>query len=137
MEEEEEDNDYQKLLKETKASIRELKEVKKMVAPLLFDLKDGTLKRVAPSRYIQPRPRADSMSVKSEHGNSIDDEESNTSDSQSNKSVRSKQAREIQRSISVISEKSHSRKASRSSFKNDISPIRSNEPLQEDKLIKV
>jgi hypothetical protein len=50
-EEDEKENDYQNLLKETKASIRELKEVKKRVAPLLFDLKDGTLKRVAPSRY--------------------------------------------------------------------------------------
>ena len=42
-EEDEKENDYQNLLKETKASIRELKEVKKRVAPLLFDLKDGSL----------------------------------------------------------------------------------------------
>ena len=38
---------------ELESALAELKAIKKKIAPILFDLKDGTLKRVAASRYIE------------------------------------------------------------------------------------
>ena len=51
IEEEEQEDNYDKMLGDTKSIVQELKRVKKLMAPILFDMKDGTLKRVAPSRY--------------------------------------------------------------------------------------
>ena len=40
-------------LVELENALAELKAMKKKIAPILFDLKDGTLKRVAASRYVE------------------------------------------------------------------------------------
>jgi hypothetical protein len=66
IEEEEQEDNYDEMLKDTKAIVRELKNVKKMIAPILFDIKDGTLKRVAPSRFQEKQDRFDSLSRRSD-----------------------------------------------------------------------
>ena len=46
-------------LVELESALAELKAMKKKIAPILFDLKDGTLKRVAPSRYQEEESLAE------------------------------------------------------------------------------
>lgn len=40
-----------------------MKKVLKAVEPILFDLKDGTLKRTAPSRFVQKNSEFDSLNL--------------------------------------------------------------------------
>lgn len=58
---EETDSDIKGQLKESKQVLKKMRKILKSVEPILFDLKDGTLKRTAPSRFN--RTKMDSLTL--------------------------------------------------------------------------
>ena len=75
----EEKDEFQDLLMETKRALKDLRRIKKKIDPILFDIKDGTLVRVAPSRYNERGRKQPSDKNSTIQGMDADDEDNSES----------------------------------------------------------
>ena len=91
LEDEEDDNQYNNLLNQTKIVIKQLRQVRKKIDPILFDIKDGSLVRTRPSRYKEFMSKnLDARSYVSSSVSNLTDEGESCDMSVSAKSARSK-----------------------------------------------
>ena len=132
----EEKDEFQDLLMETKKALKDLRRIKKKIDPILFDIKDGTLVRVAPSRYNERGRKQPSDKNSTIQGMDADDEDNSESsdiDSDQTVSAKSKQAREIQRTI-TLERQNIEEKVQRANSRKSVSLITPDEAISLGKL---